>query len=102
MSTLNLHRLFNPKSVAVVGASEKEGSVGFSIMKNLVKTGFKGDIFPVNKKHKSIMGLPSFGSIQDIGSSVDMAVIAIPIGFVPGVVESCGKAGLAGAIIISA
>ncbi len=102
MSTLNLHRLFNPKSVAVIGASEKEGSVGFSIMNNLVKTGFKGDIFPVNKKHKSIMGLPSFGSIQDIGSSVDMAVIAIPIRFVPRVVESCGKAGLAGAVIISA
>jgi len=102
MSTLNLHRLFNPKSVAVVGASEKEGSVGFSIMNNLVKTGFKGDIFPVNKKHKSIMGFSSFKSIQDIGSSVDMAVIAIPIGFVPEIVESCGKAGMAGVVIISA
>jgi len=102
MSTFNLHRLFNPKSIAVVGASERKDSIGFSIMKNLVTAGFKGDIFPVNKKHKTIMGLPSFGSIQDIGSSVDMAVIAIPIQFVPRIVESCGKAGLAGAIIISA
>lgn len=102
MSTLNLHRVFNPKSVAVIGASEKKGSVGFSIMANLVKAGFKGDIFPVNKKHKTIMGRPSFKAIQDIKSSVDMAIIAIPIQFVPGIVESCGKAGLAGVIIISA
>ena len=101
MSGFNLHRLFNPKSVAVVGASEKRGSIGFSIMRNLLKNGFRGDIFPVNPKYKSIMGLASFVSIEDIGSDVDTAVIAISIQFVPQIVESCGRAGLSGVVIIS-
>ncbi|MBC2703183.1 GNAT family N-acetyltransferase [Desulfobacula sp.] len=101
MSGFNLHRLFNPKSVAVVGASEKRGSIGFSIMRNLLKNGFRGDIFPVNPKYKSIMGLSSVASIEDIGSDVDTAVIAISIQFVPQIVESCGRAGLSGVVIIS-
>ncbi|MCK5836092.1 MAG: bifunctional acetate--CoA ligase family protein/GNAT family N-acetyltransferase [Desulfobacula sp.] len=101
MSTINLQRMFNPESVAVIGASEKKGSVGFSIMKNLVKSDFKGDIFPVNPKRRSIMGLPSFADIQDIGPGLDMAVIATPIQMTPEIVDSCGKAGLAGAVIIS-
>ena len=96
MSTINLHRIFNPESVAVIGASEKEGSVGFSIMKNLVTSDFKGEIFPVNPKRKDIMGLGASADIQDIVSSVDMAVIATPIQMIPQIVESCGKAGLAG------
>jgi len=101
MSTMNLHRFFNPESVAVVGASEKEGSVGFSIMKNLVNSGFKGDIFPVNPKHKRIMKLQSFANVQDIESGVDMAVIATPIHTVPKIVDACGKSGIAGAVIVS-
>jgi acetyltransferase len=101
MSTLNLHRLFNPKSVAVIGAIEKKDSVGFSIMNNLLKSGFKGEITPANHKHKSIMGRPSVDSVRDIESSVDMAVIETPINTVPEIVDSCGKAGLAGAVIIS-
>lgn len=101
MSTINLHRIFNPESVAVIGASEKEGSVGFSIMKNLVTSDFKGEIFPVNPKRKDIMGLGASADIQDIVSSVDMAVIATPIQMIPQIVESCGKAGLAGAVIVS-
>jgi len=101
MSTLNLHRLFNPESVAVIGASEKKGSVGFSIMKNLVEGGFKGNIFPVNPKHRHIMGYSSFANIQDIESIIDMAVIATPIVSVPEIVDSCGQANIAGAVIIS-
>ncbi|MCK5163674.1 MAG: GNAT family N-acetyltransferase [Desulfobacula sp.] len=101
MSTFNLHRLFNPKSVAVVGASEKKGSIGFSIMSNILKNGFTGDIFPVNPKYISIMGLSCFTGIENIKHDVDMAVLAIPIHFVPDIVESCGRAGLAGVVIIS-
>ncbi len=101
MSTLNLHRLFNPKSVAVIGASEKKGSVGFSIMSNLLKNGFRGDIFPVNPNYSSVMGLSSFSNIEAVESDVDMAVIATPIQSAPPIVESCGKAGLAGAVIVS-
>ena len=101
MSTVNLHRLFNPKTVAVIGASEKEGTVGFLIMKNLLETGFKGNIIPVNPGYKQIMGLKAFARIEDADSAIDMAVIATPIRTVPEILESCGNAGLAGVVIIS-
>lgn len=101
MSTIHLQRLFNPRSVAVVGASEKTGSVGFSIMKNLVEGEFKGDIFPVNPNHRQIMGFDTCRDIQAIESGVDMAVIATPIRTTPAIVEACGKKGLAGAVIVS-
>lgn len=101
MGIFNLHRLFNPKSVAVVGASEKKGSVGFSIMRNLLKNGFRGDIFLVNPEYKTIMGRSSFPRIKDIKSDVDMAVIAMLLQGVPQIVESCGRAGLAGVVILS-
>ena len=101
MTTVNLHRLFNPKTVAVVGASEKEGSVGFLIMKNLLEQGFKGNIIPVNPGHSRIMGQKSFARIEDADSAIDMAVIATPIRTVPEIMESCGNAGLAGVVIIS-
>ncbi|OGQ91994.1 MAG: GNAT family N-acetyltransferase, partial [Deltaproteobacteria bacterium RIFOXYC2_FULL_48_10] len=96
-----MHRLFNPKTVAVVGASEKEGSVGFLIMKNLLDQGFKGNIIPINPGHHQIMGKKSFARIEDADSAIDMAVIATPIGTVPEIMESCGTAGLAGVVIIS-
>ena len=102
MSTLNLQRLFNPKSVAIIGASEKKGSVGYAIMKNLVESDFKGTIFPVNPNHKQIMGHSCFPNIQDIRPSVDLAMIATPIQGTPKIVEDCGRAGLAGAVILSA
>ena len=101
MGTFNLHRLFNPKSMAVIGASEKKGSIGSLILKNLIKNGFRGEIFPVNPKYSSIMGLSSFAGIEDIGFCVDMAIIVVPLNFVSEIVESCGRAGLAGVVIIS-
>lgn len=101
MTTMNLQRMFNPESVAVVGAGEKKGSVGFSIMKNLVGTGFKGKIFPVNPKYKTVLGYPAFSDVRDIKETVDMAVIATPMASVPGIVDACGSAGLAGVVILS-
>ncbi|MBU0973516.1 MAG: bifunctional acetate--CoA ligase family protein/GNAT family N-acetyltransferase [Proteobacteria bacterium] len=101
MSTINLQRLFNPKSVAVIGASEKSGSVGCSILKNLVQSGFKGDIFPVNPKYKRLMGLACLSSVQEIVTGADLAVIATPIRTAPELVEACGQKGFAGAVIVS-
>ncbi len=101
MSTINLHRLFNPKTVAVVGASEKEGSVGYLIMKNLLEKGFKGNIIPVNPGYAQVMGQKAFSRIEKIDSDIDMAIIATPIHTVPQILESCGNAGLAGVVIIS-
>lgn len=101
MSTFNLHRLFNPQSIAVVGASERKGSVGSSIMKNIMKNGFSGHIFPVNPQHQKIMDLKSFRDINSIKADFDLAIIATPMRTVPEIVESCGLAGAAGAVIVS-
>jgi len=101
MSIVNLDRLFNPKTVALIGASEKEGSVGYLIMKNLLEKGYKGKIVPVNPGYDKIMGQKAFARIEDADSAIDMAVIATPLRMVPQIVESCGNAGLAGVVIVS-
>ena len=66
MSIHNLERIFKPKSLAIVGASERPGSIGNSVMKNIVDGGYKGEIFPVNPKHKTICGLKAFASVLDL------------------------------------
>jgi acetyltransferase len=75
--TLNLDRIFNPKSVAVIGASDEEGSVGYALMKNFVEMGFEGKIFPVNLRKAQILGLKAYPTIENIAEPVDLAVIAI-------------------------
>ncbi|MBU1342239.1 MAG: GNAT family N-acetyltransferase [Proteobacteria bacterium] len=102
MSTLNLHRVINPQSVAVVGASSAKGSVGAAIMTNMVSGGFKGDIFPVNPKYDAVMGLTTCPDVNDLPKAVDMAVIATPIATVPDMLMACSKNGMGGAVIISA
>lgn len=102
MSIYNLERIFNPASVAVVGASERPGSLGNSVMKNIMNGGFKGNIFPVNPKAKTVGGLKSFASVPDIESSVDLAVIATPIIKVPTIIRECVRAKIAGAVVLSA
>ena len=79
MSTHNLDRLWNPKSVAVIGASEKQGSVGCAIMKNLLAGSDRCKIFPVNPWQKKMFDLPCFARVQEIAGAVDMAVIATPM-----------------------
>lgn len=101
MGTKNLHRLFNPKSLAIVGITQTPGNVGFSIMNNLLKTGYKGTIFPVCTEQGHIMGMPCFNDIEKIGSPIDMAVITSRIEDIPDIVESCGRSGVAGIAIIS-
>jgi acetyltransferase len=99
---LNLNKIFNPKSVAIVGASDEEGSVGLALMKNFIDFGFKGEVYPVNIRKKEILGLKAYQSVEQLPKAVDLAVIATPAKTVPDVVEQCGKAGIKGIIIISA
>ncbi|RLF79167.1 CoA-binding protein, partial [Thermococci archaeon] len=99
---MNLDFLFYPKSVAVIGASNKEGKIGNAIMKNLINFGFKGKIYPVNVKESEVMGLKAYKSVLEIPGEVDVAVIAIPGRFVPQVLEECGQKGVKGAVVISA
>ena len=102
MVTLHLDKIFNPKSVAVVGASDEEGSVGYALMKNFLESGFEGEVYPVNIRKKEILGVTAYQTVLQLPKTVDLAVIATPAKTVPEVVEQCGKAGIKGLIIISA
>jgi acetyltransferase len=99
---VSLSKFFNPKSIAIVGASNRPGSVGCALMKNIAKSSYPGSVFPVNPKRKKIMGLDCFASISGIKKNIDLVIIATPAKTVPGIVEECGKAGVFGVIIISA
>jgi acetyltransferase len=99
---LNLDKIFNPKSIAVIGASDEEDSVGHALIKNLTERGYKGNIYPVNIHKAEILGLKAYPKLEQIPVPVDLAVIAIPAKNVPEIVEQCGKAGIQGIIIISA
>lgn len=97
-----LDAIFHPRSIAVVGATEKEGSVGRTILWNLLSSPFGGTVFPVNPTRPAILGVKAYPSIAAIGEPVDLAVIVTPSKTAPGLVEECGQAGIKGVIIISA
>jgi acetyltransferase len=99
---LNLDRIFNPKSIAIVGASEEEGTVGYALMRNLIELKFQGDIYPVNIRKTEILGYKAYPSVEQIPERVDLVVVATPARTVPDVVEQCGKAGIMALVIISA
>ena len=101
MVTLNLDKVFNPKSVAIIGASDDEGSIGYSIVKNLTQLGYTGKVYLVNAHKPEILGVKAFQTIEQIPEHVDLAVIATPAKTVPDIVEQCGRVGVKGAIIVS-
>ena len=98
----NLNRIFNPKRIAVVGASNREGSIGAKIFSNLTGAGYEGEVFPVNPFRPTVQGITAYPSVNKIPCKIDLAIIATPAHTVPQVAEECGKAGVAGVIIISA
>jgi len=98
----NLNRIFNPKRIAVIGASERKGSIGAKIFSNLTRAGYNGTVFPVNPFRRTVQGITAYPSINKIPCKIDAAVVATPAHIVPQVAEECGKAGVAGIIIISA
>jgi acetyltransferase len=100
--TLNLDKIFHPNSIAVVGASDEEGTVGYSLIRNLIDYKFSGKIYPVNIRKEEILGFKAYASVDQIPEQVDLAVIATPARTVPDVVEQCGKCGIMGIVIISA
>ncbi|WP_046865786.1 bifunctional acetate--CoA ligase family protein/GNAT family N-acetyltransferase [Microvirga massiliensis] len=102
MSTYRLEKLFAPRSVALVGASPREGSVGRAILKNLREGGFAGKLYLVNPCHPEIDGLSSFASIEDLPEPVDLAVVTTPPASVPGVIEAAGRKGVATAAVVTA
>ncbi|MCF8106690.1 MAG: acetate--CoA ligase family protein, partial [Desulfohalobiaceae bacterium] len=102
MSTYNLDYLLNPGSVAVIGASEKPGSIGSALMRNMLQAEFPGRLIPVNPNRSTVHGLPARPDIREAAEAVDLAVIATPIATVPGIIDHCVQAGVKGAVIISA
>ncbi|MGD8996943.1 MAG: acetate--CoA ligase family protein [Anaerolineae bacterium] len=89
-----LHSLFNPRSVAVIGASTRELHIGNRIVKNLLDFGFKGPVYPINPKADEIRGIKAYPSILDVPTDVDVVHMVIPARFVPQAIEDCGKKGV--------
>ena len=99
---MGLKSLISPSNVAVLGASNRVGSVGNAVMTNILSGGFNGRVFPVNPSSDTILGMNCYRSILDIEHQVDLAIIITPSKVVPHVMEECGKKGVKTAIIISA
>ncbi len=97
-----LDAIFSPKTVAVIGATEREHSVGRTVMDNLIKGGFPGKIFPVNPTKDTILGIKAYPSVTALPERPDLAVIITPPKTIPGIIKECAQTGVPGAIIISA
>ena len=96
-----LNRFFAPKSVAIVGASEREASVGHRLLLNMQEAGFKGRLYPVNHKRDELLGLKAYPDIDAIPDTPELVVIATPAATVPGIVRLCGEKGVHSIIIIT-
>ncbi|AGK60874.1 Acyl-CoA synthetase (NDP forming) [Archaeoglobus sulfaticallidus PM70-1] len=97
----DLHRLFYPESVAIIGASRTVGKPGYNIVWNLKQHGFRGRIYPVNPNADKILDYKCYPSILDIPDEIDMAIIAVPAKLVPQVMEQCAEKHVKGAVIVS-
>lgn len=98
----NLDPILKPNNIAVIGATEKKGSVGRTIITNLITNPFGGAVFPVNPNRPNVLGIKSYPSISAVPDKVDLAVIVTPAKTVPGIIQECIDAGIRGAIVISA
>ena len=102
METRSLDVIFAPKTVGLIGATEKQGSVGRTILWNLLSSPFGGTVYPINPNRPNVLGIKAYKSIKDVPEQVDLAVIVTPAPTVPGVIADCVDAGVRGAIVISA
>lgn len=96
-----LSKILYPKSVALIGASEKEGSVGNELLKRMLEFGFTGQIYPINPKHSSILGVKCYAKITDVPKEIQLAIIAVPAKAVLGVVDECHLAQVSNIVVIS-
>ncbi len=97
-----LEAIFRPRSVAVIGASRRPGSIGAAIFKNLLEKGFEGPVYPVNPSAPVVQSVMAWPSVGDIPGEVDLALIAVPAQHVLATVEECGQKGVKGVVIITA
>ncbi len=97
----DLYKMLHPKSVAIVGASAKAGSVGNELMKRLIEADFNGSIYPINPKNLEVEGIACYPTVLDVKKDIDVAIVAVPAGAVLGVLEQCAGAKITNAVIIS-
>src|SRR5688500_509997 len=102
MSTHYLAPLFEPASVAIVGASERPGAIGAVLIENMLAARFSGTIYPVNPRRQQIAGMKCYAKIADLPQAPDLAVIATPPATLPDVINECGMAGVRFAVVITA
>jgi acetyltransferase len=101
-STTGLDALFQPDTVAVIGATGRPGTVGRTVLENLLHPSFKGKVYPVNSRHSEVCGRKAYARIGDIPDKIDLAVVATPATTVPGIIRECVDAGVKSAVVISA
>ena len=102
MGVENLDKLFNPRRIAVIGASDEERSVGAKLLRNLIGVGYRGAVYPVNPFRPRVQGITAYPTVERIPRKIDLAIIATPAHTVPQIVEECGRAGVPALVIISA
>jgi len=102
VSIRNLDKIFNPRRVAVIGASDTPTSVGYTVLRNLVGSGFRGVVYPVNPRRESVQGIHAYPDLASLPHPPDLAVICTPAHTIPGIVRACGEVGTRGLVIISA
>jgi acetyltransferase len=99
---MKLEAFFSPQSIAVIGASREPEKVGHRIFRNLVDSGFKGKLYPINPKADDILGFKCYNSVAEVPGEIDLAIVAVPAVLVPMIAEQCGLKGVKGIIVISA
>ncbi|MEM4580776.1 MAG: CoA-binding protein, partial [Candidatus Korarchaeum sp.] len=97
----DLDRLFNPSSIAIVGASKDPSKIGSQILRNVVEYGFKGNVYPINPTVNELLGLKFYPRVSDVPDLVDVALISVPSYNVLSVIDDCGKAGVKFAVVIT-
>lgn len=97
-----LQNLFNPKSIAVIGASKKKTKIGYAILNNIKNSGYQGNIYPINNKEKDILGYPCYKRVSDIKGNLEVAIIVVPENIVLDVATQCGEKKVKFLVVISA
>ena len=93
--------LLRPKNIAIIGASTKPGKIGHTVVKNLIESGYKGGVYPINPTADEILGLKVYKSVLDVPGDVDAAVVTIPAKFVLQAAKECGEKGAKGLVVIT-
>ncbi|MEO1712156.1 MAG: acetate--CoA ligase family protein, partial [Bacteroidota bacterium] len=96
-----LNRVFNPKSIAVIGGSERSNSLGQAVFRNLIQAKFQGTLYAINPKHRRVYGFPCLRNVKAVGHPVDLAIIATPFSTVAGLVKECSQIDCGGILILT-